>query len=365
MSDASTRRMIARYMEEASAPMFLSSFFTSPPANFHNSEKIELDVVRDDEEVAIAIKELGTGAHENEANKYTNKAFTPAIFSEQATITAWDQLKRQPGDHPFEDPEYQANAVIQAFGVGRKLERKIRRGVELMSSQVLQTGMLVLKDAADATMFQLDFKPKSSHFPTALVPWSANSGTDRIGDVKSLATSVRREGKSTPNRLLFGALAWQQWRNDTEVRALLDNLRINVGSIAPQTLRDDGAVFQGTIFLDQYQFEMWTYDGFYRDPVSGLHVPYLGEDKVVMLSRTSRLDLSWGGIPRIVPPDPRAMPYLPQRMSSPEAGLDLHWNAYVTPNGRNVALEVSARPLTIPTAIDTYGCLTVSDPGSS
>lgn len=36
---------------------------------------------------------------------------------------------------------------------------------------------------------------------------------------------------------------------------------------------------------------------------------------------------------------------------------DLHPNAWLEPNGEAITLEVSARPMCIPTAIDTFGCL--------
>ena len=52
------------------------------------------------------------------------------------------------------------------------------------------------------------------------------------------------------------------------------------------------------------------------------------------------------------------MPFLPSRMSSSESGLDLTLNAWIEPNGRSMKLEVGTRPLTIPTAIDTFGTLT-------
>ena len=148
MSDASTTRMISMYLERASAPMFLSGWFQSPPENFHNTEYVEIDIQRDDEQVAIAITDLTAGPRQNENTVFTNKRFKPPIFDEEIGISAFDMIKRQPGDNPFADPVYQANAVNQAFQGFRKLEAKIRRAVELECSQVLQTGKVTLIDSS-------------------------------------------------------------------------------------------------------------------------------------------------------------------------------------------------------------------------
>src|SRR6185436_13716965 len=121
MSDASTRTMLDMYMEEASAPMFLSSFFKTPPRNVHSTEKVEIDIQRDDEDVAVVITDHSQGPRKNEATLYTNKGFTPPIFDEEGVVSAYNLIKRQPGANPFADPDFLANATFQAFSIWRKL----------------------------------------------------------------------------------------------------------------------------------------------------------------------------------------------------------------------------------------------------
>jgi len=79
-------------------------------------------------------------------------------------------------------------------------------------------------------------------------------------------------------------------------------------------------------------------------------------DKIVMRASTGRLDLCYGGIPRIAQPNLLAG-ILPTRISSPELGMDLNLAAWLDPSGKNVHIEVGARPLAIPTAIDCLGCI--------
>jgi hypothetical protein len=359
MSDASTIRMIDMYLEESSAPMFLSGFFRSPPQNFHTTEEVEFDIQRDDEKVAIVIHDLTAGPRKNESTTYTSKRFKPPIFDEETAVSAFNMLQRQPGQSPFSDPQYAANAVRQSYVAFRKLELKIRRAIELMAAQVFQTGILTLTDAAGVTLYTINFSAKADHMKTVTTTWATDGATgDPLADLAALATVVRRNGKMKPYKLIFGDSAWQRFYANAKVQKALDLLRSNTIAIAPET-RGEGATFQGWVWVGHYRFELWTYDGFYRDPVTGNHKTYVDDDNVIMLG-DGRYDLTFGAIPLIVPPDQRAMPFLPPRISSEGRGIDLSTNAWLTPDGKQVMVSAGTRPLTIPTAIDTFARLNVT-----
>lgn len=360
MSDNSTRRMIEMYMEEAEAPMFLSGFFQSPQRNFHETEHVELDVIREDEEVAVAIQDLSVGPRENEANKYTNKAFTPPIFDEAGTITAFDLIKRQPGADPFQNPIYLANASEEAFRIFRRLERKIRRSIELMASQVLQTGILTLVDSNGATLYSLDFKAKAAHMATVGTAWAADGSTGNpIGDLGALARTVRRNGKVKPNKLIFGATAMQRFQANARVRELFftNDSSPAMAQLAPE-VRGEGATFMGFVWIENYRFEVWLYDATYKHPQTGTVTPFVSDENVIMMGN-GRLDLSYGAIPMLRRPESQALAFLPPRMSDSDRGLDLTVNAWFTPDGKHLKVSAGTRPLTIPTAIDTFARLDV------
>jgi hypothetical protein len=360
MSDASTKRMIEMYVERADAPMFLSGFFNSPARNFHDTEEVEFDVIRDDEDVAVVIQDISAGANQNEASVYTNKSFKPPVFDEEGAISAYDLMKRQPGANPFADPNFGRIALDQAFDIFGRLERKIRRAIELMASQVLQTGTLTLVDKVGAQKYVLNFDPKSSHFFTAGVPWAVDgSSGDPLGDLGGLAQLIRRDGKKAPTKLIFGTAAMQRFLANAAVRARLDNRRMELGQVAPVT-RGEGATYYGTVWIDHYPFEMWMYDGYFRAPGAGLYTPYVGEDNVIMLSDGARLDLTYGSIPSFVAPEQRALPFLPPQVRSSSAGIAFTTNAYLSNDGRSLKVSAGTRPLTIPTQIDSFGRVTVA-----
>lgn len=356
MSDKSTIAMIDMYLEDSSAPMFLSGFFRSPPQNFHTTEEIEIDIQRDTEQVAIAINDLSLPPNHNENSLYTNKRLKPPIYDEEGAVTAYEMISRQPGQNPFQNPDYGANAVRQSFAIFRKLEAKIRRAIELQASQVLQTGQLSLINKAGVVVYTIDFSPKTSHF-TSPTAWAADGSTgDPLANIEALATVIRRDGKREPNKLIFGQSAYARFLANAKVKERLLQIRGALIQAAPQ-VRGQGATFQGTVWCGHYPFEMWTYDGFYQHQQTGAFTPFVADNKVIVMG-DGRLDLTYGAIPMITSPDQRALPFLPARISSEGRGLDLTTNAWLTPDGKRVMVSAGTRPLTIPTAIDTFGCIT-------
>jgi hypothetical protein len=360
MSDASTIKMISMYLEKATVPLFLSGFFKSPPENFHTSEEVEIDIQRDSETVAIVIQDLSLGPNFNNSTLYTNKKFKPPIYDEAGSINAFDMIQRQPGQNPFVSPDYGANAVRQAFEIFRKAENKIRRSVELMASQVLATGQLTLLNAAGVAVYALNFQPKSTHFITTGTTWATSGATgDPLADLAALADVVRQDGKTNPDVLVMGTSAFQRFVANVKVQAALNLRRGAVIELAPVS-RGSGATFQGWVWIGHYRFEIWTYNGFYAHPQTGTLTPFVNTDHVLMLSSDGRLDLTFGAIPMVVAPDARAMPYLPPRIASEGRGLDLTTNAWVSADGKTVNVSAGTRPLTIPTAIDTFARIDVT-----
>jgi hypothetical protein len=329
--------------------------FSSPPQNFHETESVEIDIVRSEEDVSIVVTDLSVGYRNNSADIYTNKELTPPIHKEAITINANTGLQRVAGDDPFADTTIQARLTTRIMQGIPKPERKIRRAIELQASQVLQTGTVDLKDAAGVSLYTVDYKPKATHFPTAGTLWS-DAAADPIADLQSLCSINRADGLSKSNKAIFGEDAWAEFIRNSKVQALLDNRRMTMGGIAPDS-RGEGATFMGFIEVGDCRLEMWTYDGRYKDPQTGTSTPFMDADKVIVMDSNARMDATFGAIPRIVPPDSRVLPFLPPRISNANGGVDMFVNAWVDAQGENLFVGVSSRPLMIPTAIDSFGCL--------
>lgn len=356
MSDASTKKMISAYIERSAQPQgFLSGFFQTPPENFHATEEVEIDIQRNGEDVAIVVQDLSTKGRENESTVYTNKRFKPPIYDERFSLNSFNLLKRSPGDNPFNDVNFMASAAREFMSGMRRIEEKIRRAIELQASQVLQTGTLSLVDSAGTALYTLDYSPKSAHFPTASNAWGGGSATV-LSDIESLCDVISLDGKAEPNRIIMGRAALKAFLADTKVQVQLNNWRMDVGSIGRPQVQGAGGKFHGWISVGQYSLEIWSYSGWYKHPQTGVATRYITPDKAIIMS-DGRLDLTFGAVPSIVGPDPRLAGINLGRVRNGDGGMDLFTNLWISEDGRNLHGSVAARPLCIPTAIDTFGCI--------
>jgi hypothetical protein len=352
--------MISKFVQEAPAPMFLTSFFKLRPENVHNSEKVEIDIQRDEEDVAIPLPDVSAGPRNNENSKWTNKSFVPPIYDEMGALSAWEQIKRQPGSNPFEDPSFARNAGQQAFTILNKGSNKVRRALELMASQVLQNGKISMVDAGGNVAYELDFLPKTAQIATVSTAWATDGSAGApIADLTALARLIRKNGKRRPDRLVFGSSAIQRFLANAVVQKYLEKTVLNIGSLVPGQ-RSEDATFVGMIWIDNYEYEMWRYDGYFKHPQTGTLTPYVADDNVIMLSSAARLDLTVGSIPMFVPPDSRVLQFLPPQIVSLDKGLALTTNAWLSPNGKSLFVSAGSRPLPVPVEIDSFARLDVT-----
>lgn len=357
--------------EEGRSPnLFLSRMFTAKPGSFYRGGKVAIDILRSGEDVAIAIKKC-TGPNLNDIEEWTTKEFEPPSYGEAFPVDVCELLKRMPGVDPFSDAYngYVASLMSKLTRGFILVDDKIKRAVELQASQILQTGTMTLVNKDGDTVYEVDFKPKASHFPTAGTTvgygpvWSDTANSTPLDDLQLLAKTIRADGKINPDRLIFGEGSLNNFMDSEQVTTRLDNRRIEIGGIMPQNsqgLLDSGATFYGTIWTGTYKFEMWAYPDTYRDPVTGNPVEYIASDNVVMMSSKGRLDFTAAEVPLPLGPDPRVANLMPGRMSSSERGFDVTPNLYATLNGKQVMGELESCPLLIPVQIDSFGCVTTA-----
>lgn len=361
MIDLVTKRLLSVYHQMASPTLFFSGMFQSPPRNFHSSEEVDIDIVRDDEDVSIVVQDLSTGSRINSADLYTSKGFKPPIHDESFPINSFDLLKRMPGSDPFASPEFRGNLISQMMTGMVKMERKIRRAMELQASQALQTGMITLRDKNGVALYNLDFKPKASHFPVAGTAWNA-AGATITNDIGALAEVIRNDGLADPDELYMGVNAFEAFINDDLITKRFDTRRIDLGKLVPMTKLGNGGSYRGVVEIGNYKYDVYTYGGRYKDPQTGAKVQYLDPGKVIVRASSGRLDATFGAIPNIGSmlgvTGGSLLPELPGRMSNGNGGMDLFTNVWLSPDGKQLFGGVGSRPLFILTAIDTVGCIT-------
>lgn len=353
MSNAATKKMISMYMQSAPEQGAFTSMLRAPAENYYSSETVEIDIERSGEEIAPVVTDIQNGNNKFSLDEFVNKEFKAPVMMDEFTIDTFKLLKRQAGDTPFESPNYRANLAEQFIKHMRKGGERQRRTLELMASQMFQTGTITLKDAKGADAYTINFNPKATHFPTAAIAWD-QAGATPIANIKSLCDVVNTDGQSTPFAVWLGDAAYDAMINSEEFKTLADNRGIKVINIEPQD-KPTGAIYMGTLIATGYRLDIYTYRGEYKDIGASVNSRFLNSGSYLVWGREGRYDATYGSIPLVVPPDPR-IGFLSTRAAMSSINMDMTTNAWVSQDGRNVSGFVGSRPLCLPTSIDRFGC---------
>lgn len=357
MSDLTTKVMLAGYQSRRMPTAFLTGMFQAPEQNFHNSEEVEIDIMRSGEDISIAIVDLSTGARLNSEELYTNKSFKPPVHKEKGAIPAHQLIKREFGQNPFESVDFQRNALDRATRLVTKMGDKIARAMEFQSASVLQSGIVTLIDDSGVEVFKIDYGPKVAHFPTVGVLWS-NSNSTKLKDIEDLANVIRSNGLEDPDMLIMGERAYELFISDPAVQARINLRQGDIARLVPMGRMGNGGIFRGRAEIGNYSYEIWTYGGRYKHPQTGVSTKFIQDNKVLVRASAGRLDATFGGIPTI-DRDSRVPSQLFTRLRDTSGVMDLQTKGWVTDDGETLFVQAGTRPLMIPTAIDTFGCLTV------
>lgn len=353
MSVEFKKKVLAGYMEEASYGGFFASFFRP---EYFDTETVEFDIEREGREIAPVLSSFTSGGQLIKSDEFSNKEITPTAVKLIAQCNALQALKRSFGENEYAPVNVVMSCMRKTMKDIRKGEKMIRRTIEVMCSQVMQTGKVSLMDENGNVEYTIDFKPKAAHFPTSSVAWD-QAGADFEGDIQSLAEQVRVNGKGNPNTLIFGEKAWHYFSKSDFVKQMLDIKNITLGGIQPRRARD-GAIFKGVLWLGNYEYEMWTYPDSYNAIKTGIDTKYMDPIKVVVLDWNARLEVCYGTIPVLKKPDQQIMQYLPSIVRGNRAqNIQMSVNGYFNQDGTAINLMVGTRPIAIPVSIDKFGCL--------
>lgn len=359
MSNLAQKKMLKAYFQMASPLFFLMSFFSAPRENFYEGESVEIDIVRSGEQVSVAMSDIKQGYRENTHALSTNKEFKPPAHKESIQLNSFSLLDRNSGQDPFQQVGYRAKLLDKILRSTRPVADKILRSMEWQASQVLQTGVVSLTDENGNPTFEIDYKPKSSHFPTAGTAWGT-AGGDPIGDIIALSNIITADGKRRPTVSIWGEAAYESlFAAAGGLGERLNFRRANTVDIVPMKKNSEMGIFRGILEVGNTRLEIFTYDARYDDPQTGNSTDFVDPAKVILLSG-GRLDATFGGVPNIGQllgvTGNRVVGAIP-RLSSGKAATDLHVNAWVDNSGENLTVGIASRPLMIPTAIDSFGCI--------
>ena len=337
---------------------FLASFFKTPPNGFTDADYMEYDIVRSGMEVAPVVRNLSTGAVTIVEDTFTNKQMPYPVYALDSPVNIAQLMKRQPGKSAYIDDKVNwlglmARILVRRFTI---MTRMLRFSIELQAAQVLQRGTLTLTDENGKPTYELDFKPKQSHFPEAAVSWDDPSA-EILTDIENLSDVIQADGYTEITTLIFGKKAWRAAYQNTEFREAVKKDNLGMGDLNPQ-LKGKGAKFMGYIHIGAYRYDLYVYNAIYTPWGETTPINYLDPNKVIFLPDPEDLDFRrmFGGIPTIKV-DAVFDPILGGKIPIKNE-YDFRGRVYFDEPKDTYVGEIKSRPATIPVSIDRYGCLT-------
>ena len=335
---------------------FLSSFFKTPPNGFTDSEFMEYDIVRSGMEVAPVVRTLSTGAVTIDDNAYTTKQIPFPVYALDAPANIAQLMKKQPGENAY---DVKANwlgrlttILVRQFAT---MARMIRFSIELQAAEVLQKGTLTLTDENGVATYEMDFKPKATHFPNAAIPWN-DPKADVLNDIEVLSDVIMTDGYCDVTTLVFGRDAWKAAYANTEFREAIKVDNVGMGNLNPH-LVGKGAKEMGYIHIGSYRYDLYLYNAIYTPWNGTTPKQYVEPGNVIFLPDVEQLDFRriFGGIPSI-PVDPVFDPIFGGKIPI-DNEYDFRPRVYFDNRKESYIGEIKSRPASIPVSIDRYGCL--------
>ena len=226
-----------------------------------------------------------------ERQGYITKSFKPPYIKMEKICKVEDILKRPIGQTIYASLASPADRASQLLAVDlADLQEMVTRREEWMAAQVLETGKIAFKgEGVDA---EIDFNMDSTHLVTLTGSdlWTAD-GSDPLGDLQTWYDRVGEHSGLNPDVVILGKTVAKTLLNHADVQKLLDNRRVEMGQIKPETL-PSGAVFLGSL-LDP-AVDLYRYNEYYYDVATSTNKPMVPVDKLFMGSTQARTARHYG-----------------------------------------------------------------------
>ena len=227
---------------------------------------------------------------------WTTRTFKPPYIKEKIPTQVVQILKRQMGATIYQGGMTPAEKAAAQLGKDMlELIQMIQRREEWMASQILQNGLVrCVGDDMDVTV---NFLMNTTHLITlsGAALWSATTTATPITNLRTWKRLVAQDSGIVPDTVVFGNVIQEFLANTVEVlvQGALASVRIDRGQIDPENL-PEGVTYWG--YLKDPGLDVYTYDEWYIDPVTGLTQPMVPADMIFMGSTRARTARHYGAI---------------------------------------------------------------------
>jgi len=337
----------------------LMNLFPLEPDGIFSGEVVEYDITKSLEAMALPVRRGGP-PRINTADRFITREFRPPYYSEERPFNIADFAARGAGMTKYDAGDMNKTQALMlkiATDFGR-MQDKIDRGIEWQAAEILQKGKIqfsVFAAVLGDSVQDLDFEMSADLFPQAVASWAGAS--DKFADLAALANKIREKGLVDPDNIIFGKAAFRYFMGDDDVRAELDNRRVEKGMIEPSPIAGNGMKRLGRFIIDEYEYTLWLYTGKYNDPVTGNLVPYINDNNVVMFASAADRRRYHAGVDVVVQAEAEIMSLLPGRVTTIATRQAMDFMPTARTEGKSTIIGIDSAPLLVPTNNGGHGCL--------
>lgn len=262
-------------------------YFPTGAGDIFPTKDVLIDVKDESGNVLAPVVLPSKGGIQVDRAGYETHMFNPPLIAPERPLTADELMSRLPGEalNSQKTPEERA-AQITADDIS-ELNTMIDNREEYMAAQVLLNNGYTLKQYADQygsnnyIAKEIKFYTEVSN-PAVYTPganWSTAS-TAIMGDIAAMAKMLTKRGLPASDLVVSENVADVMIHN-TDIKAMLDNRRYEVGYVEPVEL-PAGATFLMKLNCNGHMINVYSYVREYIDETTGYAAQYIPDNFVVM-----------------------------------------------------------------------------------
>lgn len=291
-----TQALVAQFVDQARLKSGFGAFF---PTKTTAAKQISIEVERQGKLMAVDVQRC-TDPVRNLFDRSTEKIFVPPYFHESFDFTSCQTYDITFGSGNAPAGNFMASLFSEANSYLVAIQNKIKRAILLQQAQVLQTGIVTLKNGDN-----IDYKRKAGSMVTKSVAgekWTVPATSDPIKDLKAAGEFLRGTGNSGASELnaIMGSQAFENFMNSAKVVALGDIRNVNRLSIdMPMMDNVSGLTLQAKVAAGDFVVYIWTYNETYEN-AAGVETRYLATDNVVVIPTDFVGHTVFAGLPAVM-----------------------------------------------------------------
>lgn len=343
------KKVVGKFKEDIPVRAGFDGFF---PRETTPTLMVDVEVERDNDLIAVDVKRFTEG-NKNKFTRSSEHTYVPPFYKEDYDF-ARDEVYMNTVALGVTNVAGANQAIAQnALKNVRKNRKKIERAIRKQQADVLQTGIVELKNGDS-----IDYRRKAA----SMVDLGAGNywneaGTTPENDLGAAMRFLRDEGNATGGTInvIMRTDGLNALLNNASVKEILDSRRMERAKIEmPQFNEASGIAFHGQMSAGDFNVNLWTYNEKYTD-AAGNTVHYLDASTAIVLPSDFMGKTVFGGLPYMRKASiGGAQVKLPGVMEA-----DFLLRAYDDEKTISSTLELTSAPLVVPFTIDKIYTLKV------